>query len=179
MPVLASLFLARRVTQKDTLLIRLAKAGYAPLLRGVLDRPLVPVAVAVPVFALGCWIAAGFGSEFIPKLDEGAIALQAWRLPSVALEESVDSTTNLERVLMQFPEVVTVVSKTGRPEIATDPMGVEISDIFVILEPQVTLSPLQWLADPGRARRSGPRTDGRPSGAPRTSSRCSGPSSGR
>ena len=145
MPVLASLLLARRVSQKETILIRIARAAYAPLLRWTLNRPLVPVAVAVPVFAIGCWIAAGFGSEFIPKLDEGAIALQAWRLPSVSLEESIDSTTNLERVLMQFPEVVTVVSKTGRPEIATDPMGVEISDVFVILEPQVALSTRRWL----------------------------------
>ena len=145
MPVLASLFLARRATQKDTILIRLAKAGYAPVLRGALARPWIPVAVAVPVFAIGCWIASGFGSEFIPKLDEGATALQAWRLPSVALEESIESTTNIERVVTKFPEVVTVVSKTGRPEIATDPMGVEISDIFVILEPQVALSPEQWL----------------------------------
>ncbi len=67
------------------------------------------------------------GAEFVPKLDEGAIALQAWRLPSVSLEESVRQTGLIERVLKRFPEVTTVVSKTGRAEIATDPMGVEIS----------------------------------------------------
>lgn len=144
MPVLASLLLARRVTQKETLLIRGAKAAYAPLLRGALGRPWLPVAVAVPVFGFGVWLAAGLGAEFIPKLDEGAAALQAWRLPSVSLEESIAGTTNIERVLMQFPEVVTVVSKTGRPEIATDPMGVEISDIFVILKPRAEVSPLEW-----------------------------------
>ena len=72
---------------------------------------------------------------FIPKLDEGSIALQAWRLPSVSLEQSIKSTTQIERVLRQFPEVSTVVSKTGHAEIATDPEGVETSDIFVMLKP--------------------------------------------
>ncbi|WP_201750339.1 efflux RND transporter permease subunit [Tautonia marina] len=144
MPVLASLLLARRMTQKDTLLIRGARASYAPLLRQALDRPWVPVAIAAPLLVAGGLIASGLGAEFIPRLDEGAVALQAWRLPSVALEESIEGTTNIERVLMQFPEVITVVSKTGRPEIATDPMGVEISDIFVMLHPRAEVSPLEW-----------------------------------
>jgi cobalt-zinc-cadmium resistance protein CzcA len=74
------------------------------------------------------------GSEFIPKLDEGAVALQAWRLPSVSLAESVKATTMIEKTLKKFPEVVTVVSRTGQAEIPTDPMGVETSDIFVILK---------------------------------------------
>jgi cobalt-zinc-cadmium resistance protein CzcA len=76
------------------------------------------------------------GAEFIPRLDEGALALQAWRLPSVALSESVKSTTLIEKVLKRFPEVSTVVSRTGRAEIATDPMGPETSDIYVILKPR-------------------------------------------
>jgi cobalt-zinc-cadmium resistance protein CzcA len=75
------------------------------------------------------------GAELIPRLDEGTIALQAWRLPSVSLEESIQSTTMVESVLMKFPEVKTVVSRTGRAEIATDPMGVEVSDIYIILRP--------------------------------------------
>jgi cobalt-zinc-cadmium resistance protein CzcA len=74
------------------------------------------------------------GSEFIPRLDEGAIAVQASRLPSVALTESVKSTTMIEKALRAFPEVVTVVSRTGVAEIPTDPMGVETSDIYVILK---------------------------------------------
>lgn len=66
---------------------------------------------------------AGLGAVFIPKLDEGSIALQTWRLPSVSLEQSIESTAKIEQALRQFPEVSTVVSKTGRPEIATDPAG--------------------------------------------------------
>jgi cobalt-zinc-cadmium resistance protein CzcA len=68
------------------------------------------------------------GAEFVPRLDEGAMAIQILRLPSVSLEESVRGATRFEKVLREFPEVVTVVSKTGRAEIATDPMGVELSD---------------------------------------------------
>ena len=77
------------------------------------------------------------GAEFVPRLDEGAIALQAVRPPSVSLEESVAATTRIERVLLDaYPdEIDTIVSRTGRAEIATDPMGIEISDIYLILHP--------------------------------------------
>ena len=144
MPVLASLFLARSISEQDPLLIRWAKKGYAPVLRRLMHWPKLTFGVALGAFAISVGIASGFGAVFIPQLDEGAIALQAWRLPSVALEESIESTTNIERVLTEFPEVTSVISKTGRPEIATDPMGVEISDIYVILHPRETLTPLEW-----------------------------------
>jgi cobalt-zinc-cadmium resistance protein CzcA len=78
------------------------------------------------------------GSEFIPRLDEGALAIQVLRLPSVSLEESIRQSTLMEARLRQsFPdEIRDIVSKTGRPEIATDPMGVNISDVFVMLNPE-------------------------------------------
>lgn len=144
MPVMASLFLARRVNQRDTFLIRWAKTIYAPLLQRVMRHPLITVAGAFLIFAVSLVLAANLGAVFIPELDEGDLALQAWRPPSVALEQSIESTTQVEQVLMQFPEVVTVLSKTGRPEIATDPMGVETSDVFVQLKRQESLSPLMW-----------------------------------
>jgi cobalt-zinc-cadmium resistance protein CzcA len=78
------------------------------------------------------------GAEFMPRLDEGAIAMQIWRLPSISLETSNQISTDVEKVVMGFPEVQTVVSRTGRAEIATDPMGVEISDTYIILEPRDT-----------------------------------------
>ena len=97
------------------------------------------MAISLPIFASSLALIPSLGAEFIPRLDEGSIALQAWRLPSVSLEESIKSTTMIESVLKQFPEVLTVVSRTGRAEIATDPMGVEVSDIYAILK-----SPDQW-----------------------------------
>ncbi|MES2523218.1 MAG: CusA/CzcA family heavy metal efflux RND transporter [Gemmatimonadota bacterium] len=137
-PVLISLFLRGKIEEKDVWLVRKAKARYVPALewtlantRKVLIGSAIAVAAAVAAVPF-------LGSEFIPRLDEGSFALQVLRLPSISLEESVRQTTQLEKVLLsEFPdEVADVVAKTGRPEIATDPMGVNISDIFVLLKPQ-------------------------------------------
>ncbi len=138
MPVLASLFLARKFTQKDPFLIRWAKRGYEPLLRRSMKHPVAIVCIATASLAIGIFIASRFGAEFVPKLDEGDMAIQAVRLPSVSLERSIEMTTDIEQTLLdEFgEEIKSVVSKTGRPEIATDPMGVEASDIFVIMKPR-------------------------------------------
>ena len=137
-PVLASLFLARNFNQKEAFLIRWSKRRYEPLLRFAIARPLPVFLTATGAFAVSVLIAMSFGAEFVPKLDEGDMAIQAIRLPSVSLERSIEMTTAIEKTLMdEFPdEVVSVISKTGRAEIATDPMGVENSDIFVILKPK-------------------------------------------
>jgi len=134
MPVMASLFLARRVRATDTLLVRLLRAGYEPLLAAALRRPVPLVIAAVAAAVLSVVVAARFGLEFVPKLDEGDIAVQAVRLPSVSLESSLEMTKAMERTLLEFPEVESVVSKTGRPEIANDPMGVHQTDILIRLK---------------------------------------------
>ena len=136
MPVLASYFLRRNMDEKETFIIRKTKKYYLPLVSRTIERPKRTAAVAGVIFLMSLVFVPFMGAEFIPRLDEGAIALQAWRLPSVSLEESIRNTTMVEKVLKKFPEVITVVSRTGRAEIATDPMGVEISDIYVILEPE-------------------------------------------
>ncbi len=135
LPALASLFLPGQLTEQESPILRWARQVYEPWLRRAMARPLVATGAGAGLFVITLAIAPLLGAEFIPRLDEGAIALQAWRLPSVALEESIVQTTDLERVLKRFPEVTTVVSKTGRAEIATDPMGVEISDVLVMLKP--------------------------------------------
>ncbi|MBX9856040.1 MAG: CusA/CzcA family heavy metal efflux RND transporter, partial [Gemmatimonadaceae bacterium] len=137
-PVLISLFLRGKIEEKDVWLVRKAKARYVPALEWTLAntrKVLIGSAIAV---AAAVTAVPFLGSEFIPRLDEGSFALQVLRLPSISLEESVRQTTQLEKVLLtEFPdEVADVVAKTGRPEIATDPMGVNISDIFVLLKPQ-------------------------------------------
>ena len=136
MPVLASFFLKKGKGDHETFLIRKLKKVYLPLLEKTIGRPKRTAAIAGGVFAASLLLVPFMGAEFIPRLDEGSMALQAWRLPSVSLEESVRNTTMIEKVLKKFPEVKTVVSRTGRAEIATDPMGVEISDIYVILNPK-------------------------------------------
>ena len=137
MPVLASVFL-RSVSEREPVLVRAVKAVYRPLLAWAMAHPRVVVVYAVAFFALSLAVGSRMGAVFLPKLDEGAIALQAIRLPSVSLETSVAMTTKMELCLKGFPEVETVVSKTGRPEIATDPMMVSMTDIVVMLRPRDT-----------------------------------------
>ena len=138
MPVLASLFL-KNVKESEPWLFRMAKRVYEPLLGPAMRHRKVTFGAAVSVFVASLAITPFLGAEFMPKLDEGAIAMQVWRLPSVSLEESNALSTQVERVLREeFPEIRTIVSRTGRAEIATDPMGVEISDTYVILEPPDT-----------------------------------------
>ena len=137
-PVMASLFLARHISDKETVLVRICKHIYAPILRRAVAHPFLVAACSVFVFAASLVLASQFGAEFIPKLDEGDIAMEGYRLQSVSLETSIRLSTEIERTLIQeFPdEIRSVVSKIGRPEIATDPMGVNRSDIFVLLKPK-------------------------------------------
>jgi cobalt-zinc-cadmium resistance protein CzcA len=134
-PAVSSVIFRVGVQEKETRIMRVLHAWYHKSLSKTLQfRKRTFLIALIPIFLM-IILAPFLGAEFIPKLEEGAVALQAWRIPSVSLEESILQTTRLEKILKTFPEVVTVVSKTGRPEIATDPMGVEISDIFIILKP--------------------------------------------
>jgi len=136
MPVLAAIFLRGKVSEKETFLVRWTKRAYRPLLRVAMARPLPVVLSAVAVFAASLWVAKDLGAVFVPRLDEGALAIQAIRLPSVSLESSVQMTGDIERTLRQFQPVDSVISKTGRPEIATDPMTVNLTDIIINLKPR-------------------------------------------
>ncbi|MGE5786396.1 MAG: efflux RND transporter permease subunit [Myxococcales bacterium] len=95
----------------------------------------VVVAVAATI-ALGVFLATTLGAEFTPRLEEGSLAIQVTRPPSVSLEEAANGTTALERALRQFPDVQRVVSRTGSPDVATDVMGIEQSDVLVMLKPR-------------------------------------------
>jgi cobalt-zinc-cadmium resistance protein CzcA len=139
MPVMASLFLARRVAAEDTAVVRFCKRLYEPVLRFSLRFPAALLGGAVATFVVSLILASQFGLEFVPKLDEGDIAIQAVRLPSVSLETSIEMTKAMERTLLAFPQVESVVSKTGRPEIANDPMGVHQTDILIRMKP-----PEEW-----------------------------------
>jgi len=139
MPVMASLFLARRVRERETFLIRWFKRAYAPLLDFSMKHPLAMLSTSVAAFTASIFLSRGLGVEFVPRLDEGDLAIQATRLPSVSLETSIEMTKAIERCLLRLPEVESVVSKTGRPEIANDPMGVYQTDVIVRLKP-----PAQW-----------------------------------
>ncbi len=135
MPVMASLFLARKIKERETFLVRWIKSAYQPMLAIAMRFPKTMLVTSVSLFALSALIASGLGKEFVPKLDEGDIAIQVTRLPSVSLETSMSMTKAMERCLLKFPQVETVVSKTGRPEIANDPMGVYQTDVIIRVRP--------------------------------------------
>jgi heavy metal efflux system protein len=134
-PAMMTLILRGKVSEKESFLIRRAKKVYAPAFAFVNAYRAQALAIAVALVVISGAIFPYLGSEFIPRLDEGDLAVQIGRLPSVSLEESVGIATKAEKILMEFPEVRTVVSKTGRAEVATDPMGVEVSDVYIALKP--------------------------------------------
>ena len=138
-PAAMTFILRGRVAEKESFFIRYAKRWYVPALEFVMQRRLPTLAV-VTAIVLGSFALFPFlGAEFIPRLEEGSLAIQMQQLPSVSLSHSVVSATEVEKVLRGFPEVTKVISKTGRAEVATDPMSVDLSDIYVELKP-----PSQW-----------------------------------
>lgn len=134
-PAMMTLILRGKVSEKESFLIRWSKKIYAPAFSFVGRYRAQALAIAVALVFISGAIFPYLGSEFIPRLDEGDLALQVQQLPSVSLEQSVKTTTNVEKVLMEFPEVKTVISKTGRAEVATDPMSVDFSDLYIALKP--------------------------------------------
>jgi cobalt-zinc-cadmium resistance protein CzcA len=139
MPALASLVLPRRAREREPLLMRLAHVIHNPILRLCMHHKFVVVGIAAGalVVAFGM-IAPHLGSEFVPRLSEGAVAVNVVRLAGTDLEESIRLNTQMEKaVLARFPdEVAHAWSRTGTAEVATDPMGVELTDLFITLKPR-------------------------------------------
>lgn len=135
-PLLSFWFARATPGQEETRVVRAVTRLYAPSLAWSMARPAWPVTAAVGLFAVSLVLGARLGIEFVPRLEEGDLAVQVWRLPSISLSESVSTALDIERVLRRFPEVTQVVTRTGSPEVATDAMGIELSDVFVILKPQ-------------------------------------------
>jgi cobalt-zinc-cadmium resistance protein CzcA len=114
--------------------VRCAKGFYTPVLEAALKLRLPVLAIAIS-FVLFCgWLTTKMGTEFIPNLDEGDIAVQALRIPGTSLSQSLDMQFQLERAVLQVPEVKTFFSRVGTAEVASDPMGPNISDGYVMLK---------------------------------------------
>ncbi len=135
-PTLALWFVKSSSHQEGTWVIRKLRAFYKPCLAWSMHHPPLAGGTAVILFVGSLLIGNSLGVEFMPRLDEGDLAIQVWRLPSVSLDESANTALQVEKSLLKFPEVKKVVSRTGSPEVATDPMGIELSDVFAILKPK-------------------------------------------
>ncbi|MBI3950358.1 MAG: efflux RND transporter permease subunit, partial [Acidobacteria bacterium] len=135
-PALCALFLKDHLEERENPIVAFFKRLYEPLLRQAMRYHVTTVGGAAAFFVLCAAVFPLLGAEFLPELDEGAIAVNHVRLKSVSLTESVRQTSLIERTLKQFPEVETTVSRIGRPEIATDPMGPDMADTYVFLKPK-------------------------------------------
>ncbi len=138
-PAAMTLVLRGNVAESESFIIRFVKMHYKPSLEWVMAKRRTALVAALVLLLVSGVIFPFLGSEFIPRLDEGSLAVQVQQLPSVSLSQSVRTTTEVERVLKSFPEVTKVVSKTGRAEVATDPMSVDFSDLYIALKP-----PHEW-----------------------------------
>ncbi len=121
--------------------------GYGTLLRAALRSPKATYGIALGVLAVSASLVPFMGTDFMPPLDEGSIAINVVRLPNASLEGSVQVAAMIEKRLLKYPEVATVVTKSGRAEISEDPMGPEQSDVFVMLKPKK-----QWATGRSKAQ---------------------------
>lgn len=135
MPVLSSYVFRGRVSEHETWLMRKAAGVYVPVLRRALRYPLVTAGIAALVFVASLAVVPYLGAEFIPTLDEGSIVVMMYRVPGISVVESLHGNEIIENVLREFPEVRMVYCRTGRPEVATDPMAIDQSDVYVFLKP--------------------------------------------
>jgi cobalt-zinc-cadmium resistance protein CzcA len=136
MPVLASLGLSSKAAEREVWIIRGIKHLVTPILFALVKRPVIAAALASGLVAVSVPVALNLGGEFMPRLNEGDLLIEAVRIPSAALEGAVPASTQIESILKQFEEVRLVYCKTGRPEIANDVMGVHQTDVWTLLKPQ-------------------------------------------
>ncbi|USE77516.1 CusA/CzcA family heavy metal efflux RND transporter [Cupriavidus gilardii] len=136
-PAAVALFIGERVAEKENRPMAWAKRRYAVRLEQSLANAPVVLTFAGVAVVLCLAISSRLGSEFIPNLNEGDIAIQALRIPGTSLSQSVEMQKQLETTLMaKFPEIERVFARTGTAEVASDPMPPNISDGYIMLKPQ-------------------------------------------
>lgn len=134
-PVLAAMLMKPRAATEGGHLLERIRRRYRKMLEGAIRRTGLVVLAAVGLLVGGAVLLPFIGREFVPAMDEGTIVVNLMRLPSISLAESLRITGEVERVLLEIPDVRSVVSRTGANELGTDPMGMELSDMYVLLKP--------------------------------------------
>jgi len=135
-PAAVAVFVSGEVKERENRLMAVAHKAYRPVLELALRARYVVVFAAVILLVGAGLLASRLGSEFLPTLDEGDIAMHALRIPGTSLTQALSMQTELEARLAELPEVRHVFSKVGTPDIATDPMPPSVADTFVIMKPR-------------------------------------------
>lgn len=133
-PAAVALLITGKVAEKENRIMRGVSRFYAPLLANVIRLRVVVVAAAMVLVVLSGLLATRLGTEFIPQLDEGDIALHALRIPGTSLTQAIGMQRQLEARIKEFPEVEEVFAKIGTAEVATDPMPPSVADTFIMLK---------------------------------------------
>lgn len=136
LPAALALFMGGKISERENILIRALKWVYRPVLILSLKLRWLVLVAASGLVAYCVLLAMSLGSEFIPQLDEGDIAMHALRIPGTGLDQAVSMQLALESRIAQFPEVEKVFSKIGTPEVATDPMPPGVADTFLMMKPR-------------------------------------------
>lgn len=138
MPVLASYSLKKGHGESDNRLVRWLKRHYRTVLGWALRKRTLVLVIAGLIVANATFLATRLGSEFVPRLREQAVVINTVRIAGVSLDESVRYGTQIEQLLLEeFPdEIEHIWTRTGTAEVATDPMGLEVSDVFITLKPR-------------------------------------------
>ena len=135
-PAAIATFVTGRVEEKESRIMAASKRQYAPLIDWALKSRKAVMVGALALVALSGLAATRLGSEFIPNLDEGDIALHALRIPGTSLSQAVQMQSALENRIKQFPEVSEVFAKIGTADVATDPVPPSVADTFIIMKPR-------------------------------------------
>jgi cobalt-zinc-cadmium resistance protein CzcA len=135
-PVLCSLLLQGKVKEWESFIIKAIKAPYLSCLEFCLTHRLLTVTTAIAMLVAAIVSLPFLGTEFVPRLEEGNIIIETRNLPSISLPEALKVSTNIEQAIKNVPEITTVVCRTGRPDLATDPMGVYQTDVYIMLKPR-------------------------------------------
>ncbi|MGY0638219.1 MAG: efflux RND transporter permease subunit, partial [Paraglaciecola chathamensis] len=138
-PAAVAMFMGGKVSEKESFIIVAAKSAYRPIIHIALKLRWIVLVGSVVLVVGSLWLATRLGSEFVPQLDEGDIALHAMRIPGTGIEQAVAMQKTLESTLMEYEQVLTVFAKTGTAEVATDAMPPNVTDTFVMLKPRA-----QW-----------------------------------
>ena len=130
-PALASAFMSGKVVERDPWLMRKAEAAYRPLLEGAIRFRFLAIGVGAASIILGGFLFSRLGGEFLPQMDEASRTLQFVRPVNVSLDQALALQKRSEAVIREYPQVLAVFSRVGTAEVATDPMGVNLSDTFI------------------------------------------------